>query len=93
MITTAAFVRVGKAYENMMVDLMATSEKLVERSRRTVMTATGVDYDAAAKAIEAAGRSVKTAIVMLKTGCSRADAQARLARAGGFVRTALEGPS
>jgi N-acetylmuramic acid 6-phosphate etherase len=34
----------GKVYENMMVDLMATSEKLVERSRRTVMTVTGVDY-------------------------------------------------
>src|SRR5262245_28137037 len=44
MITTAAFVRMGKAYENMMVDLMATSEKLVERSRRTVMLVTGVDY-------------------------------------------------
>jgi hypothetical protein len=55
----------GKAYANMMVDLMATSEKLVERSRRTVMTVAGVDYDAAARAIEAAGKSVKTAIVML----------------------------
>ena len=93
MITTAAFVRVGKAYENMMVDLMATSEKLVERSRRTVMTVTGVDYDAAARAIEAAGKSVKTAIVMLKLGCPRAEAEARLGRAGGFVRAALEGPA
>jgi N-acetylmuramic acid 6-phosphate etherase len=93
MITTAAFVRVGKAYENMMVDLMATSEKLVERSRRTVMTVAGVDYDAAAQAIEAAGKSVKTAIVMLKLGCPRAEAEARLKRAGGFVRAALEGPA
>ncbi len=90
MITTAAFVRMGKAYENMMVDLMATSEKLVERSRRTVMTVAGVDYDAAARAIEAAGKSVKTAIVMLKRGCSREDAEGRLAAAGGFVRAALE---
>jgi N-acetylmuramic acid 6-phosphate etherase len=93
MITTAAFVRIGKAYENMMVDLLATSQKLVERSRRTVMTATGADYEAAANAIDAAGRSVKTAIVMLKLGCSRADADARLARAGGFVRVALEAKS
>jgi len=92
MITTAAFVRAGKAYENRMVDLMATSEKLVERSRRTVMTVAGVDYESAAKAIEAAGRSVKTAIVMLKLRCARAEAEARLARAGGFVRAALEGP-
>ena len=90
MITTAAFVRIGKVYENMMVDLMATSEKLVERSRRTVMTVAGVDYDTAAEAIAGAGKSVKTAIVMLKLGCSRAEAESRLARSGGFVRAALE---
>jgi N-acetylmuramic acid 6-phosphate etherase len=89
MITTAAFVRLGKAYENMMVDLMATSEKLVERSRRTVMTVTGADRDTAARVIEEAGGSVKTAIVMLQRGCPRAEAEARLARAGGFVRAAL----
>ncbi|HEY3217136.1 MAG TPA: N-acetylmuramic acid 6-phosphate etherase [Candidatus Eisenbacteria bacterium] len=90
MITTAAFVQAGKAYENMMVDLMATSEKLVERSRRTVMTVTGVDYATAARAITDAGRSVKTAIVMLKLGCSREEAESRLRRAHGFVRAALE---
>ena len=80
MITTAAFVRMGKVYENMMVD-----------SRRTVMTVTGVDYDAAATAIAAAGKSVKTAIVMLKLGCTREEAESRLASAKGFVRAALEG--
>ncbi len=90
MITTAAFVRTGKVYENMMVDLMATSEKLVQRSRRTVMTVTGCDHDTAAAAIEAAGKSVKTAIVMLKVGCDRAEAERRLAAAGGFVRAALD---
>jgi N-acetylmuramic acid 6-phosphate etherase len=74
----------------MMVDLMATSEKLVERSRRTVMTVAGVDHDTAGRAIAAAGRSVKTAIVMLKLGCARTEAEARLARANGFVRAALE---
>ena len=90
MITTAAFVRMGKAYENMMVDLMATSEKLVERSLRTVMTVAEVDRDTAARAIESAGKRVKTAIVMLKLGCAREEAEARLERAGGFVRRALE---
>ena len=93
MITTAAFVRSGKVYENMMVDLTASSEKLVERSRRTVMTVTGVDYDAAARALEAAGKSVKTAIVMLERRCTREEAEARLARARGFVRAALEEPA
>jgi N-acetylmuramic acid 6-phosphate etherase len=91
MITTTAFVRSGKVYENMMVDLMATSEKLVERSRRTVMTVAGVDYDTAARAIADAGKSVKTAIVMLKLGCSRVDAESRLEQANGFVRRALAG--
>jgi N-acetylmuramic acid 6-phosphate etherase len=89
MITTAAFVRLGKVYENMMVDLMATSQKLVERSRRTVMAVTGLEYDQAARAIDAAGKSVKTAIVMVKLGCTRDQAEARLAQADGFVRAAL----
>ena len=90
MISTAAFVRSGKAYENMMVDLNSSSQKLVERSRRTVMTVTGVSYDEAARAIEAAGRHVKTAIVMLKRGCSREEAERLLLRTGGFVRRAIE---
>jgi N-acetylmuramic acid 6-phosphate etherase len=92
MITTAAFVRMGKAYENMMVDLMATSEKLVERSLRTVMTVAGVGREQASRAIGNAGGSVKTAIVMLKLGCGRDLAEARLRDAGGFVRGALEAP-
>ncbi len=91
MITTTAFAQSGKIYENMMVDLMATSLKLVERSRRTVMTVTGCDYESAARAIEAAGKSVKTAIVMQKLGVTREAAEARLASARGFVRAALQG--
>ncbi len=90
MISTAAFVRTGKAYENMMVDLTASSQKLVERSRRTVMTVTGVTYDEAAKALDAAGRSVKTAIVMIERGCPRAEAESRLEVTNGFVRRAIE---
>ena len=89
MLSTASFVRVGKVYENMMVDLLANSQKLVERGRRTVMTVTGVDYNTAAHLIEAAGKSVKTAIVMQKRGCSRQEAERRLADAEGFVRAAL----
>ena len=90
MISTAAFVRSGKVYENMMVDLKASSQKLVERSRRTVMSVTGVEYDVAAKAIEAAGKHVKTAIVMLKRRCSRDEAERLLLRTNGFVRRAIE---
>ena len=54
------------------------------------MTVAGVDYETAGKAIAAADRSVKTAIVMLKLGCARPEAEARLDRAHGFVRAAIE---
>jgi N-acetylmuramic acid 6-phosphate etherase len=91
MLTTASYLRMGKAYENMMVDLMANSEKLVERGRRTVMTVTGCTYEAAAAAIAAAGGRVKTALVMLATGVSRDEAERRLTRAEGFVRQAIAG--
>ncbi len=89
MLSTSAFMRVGKAYQNMMVDLLANSQKLVERGRRTVMTATGCDYAQAGHAIEAAGKSVKLAIVMLKLKCSCDEAEKRLAAADGFVRVAV----
>ncbi|MGB6649866.1 MAG: N-acetylmuramic acid 6-phosphate etherase, partial [Bacteroidota bacterium] len=44
MVTTTAMVRLGKVYENMMVDLQLTNNKLVERAKRIIMLATGVDY-------------------------------------------------
>jgi N-acetylmuramic acid 6-phosphate etherase len=90
LITTTAFVLLGKTYENMMVDLMATSAKLRERGKRVVMTVTGVDYDRAAAALEASGGSVKLAIAMILTGLDAEGAQALLDRAGGFVRRAVE---
>ena len=91
MITTATMIRLGKIYENMMVDLLATSQKLVERGRRTLMTVTGLDYEAACARLDAAGGSVKVAIVMTLAGVDDAEARARLERAGGFVRRALAG--
>ena len=91
MLSTAAMIRLGKVYENMMVDLQLTNLKLVERARRVVMIAAGVDYDEAGRAIDAAGGHVKTAIVTLLAGVDVADARARLQRGGGFVRLAIEG--
>jgi len=82
-------VRMGKVYENMMVDLQLTNNKLVERARRIVMMATGVDYDSAAETLRKADGHVKTAIVMLKTGADAEEARRRVAGAGGFVRGAL----
>ena len=48
MITTAAMIRLGKVYENMMIDLQLTNQKLKERAKRIVMTITGIGYEAAA---------------------------------------------
>jgi N-acetylmuramic acid 6-phosphate etherase len=89
MITTTVFVRLGKTYENMMVDLMGTSAKLRERSKRVVMTVTGVDYDAATAALAEAHGSVKTALVMILAGVGAPEARARLRSADGFVRRAV----
>ena len=91
MISTATMVRLGKVYENMMVDLQMTNLKLVERSKRIVMTATGVGYDAASDALDAAGGHVKTALVMLLTGVDAEAARQRIRRGGGFVRHAIAG--
>jgi N-acetylmuramic acid 6-phosphate etherase len=90
MISTAAMVRMGKVYRNMMVDLLATSEKLRQRSVRVIMLATGCSYEEAARVLKRAGGSVKIAIVMILKGVTRREAARLLKRAGGFVRGALE---
>ena len=91
MLTTATMVRMGKVYENMMVDLQMSAQKLVERSRRTVMIVTGVSYEAATAALESAGGHVKTALVMILAGVDCSEAHHRLDRANGFVRVAIAG--
>ena len=91
MITTTAMIRLGKVYENMMIDLQMTNKKLVERARRVVMTITGVSYNEAGKCLTDAKGHVKTAIVMIKAKVNYDEATARLKRANGFVRAAIEG--
>jgi N-acetylmuramic acid 6-phosphate etherase len=75
----------------MMVDLQLTNRKLVERSKRIVMMATGADYDTAHDTLEKAGGHVKTAIVMILANVPAGEAKARIARANGFVRGAIAG--
>lgn len=90
MITTAAMIRLGKVYENMMIDLQMTNKKLVERSKRIVMTVTGVSYEEAAGVLQEARGHVKTALVMILAGVDAPEARRRLEAAGGFVRRALD---
>ncbi len=90
MITTAVMILQGKVYENMMVDLQMTNKKLEERSKKIVMTITGVDYDKAEEVLAQAGGHVKTAVVMIKAGVTAEAAKKRLDGAHGFVRRAIE---
>jgi N-acetylmuramic acid 6-phosphate etherase len=90
MISTCAMIKLGKVFENMMVDLMATSRKLVERSKRVIMIVTGVDYDTAKEHLKKADGSVKKAIVMIEAGADARTAEKLLAGSSGFVRKALE---
>ena len=91
MLTTASMIRMGKVYENMMIDLQMTNAKLVERAKRIIMTVTGADYASASAALAASGGHVKTALVMLMAGATREQASARLDAARGFVRYAIQG--
>jgi N-acetylmuramic acid 6-phosphate etherase len=89
MISTISMVRLGKTFDNLMVDVVATNEKLRARVRRIVMTATGAAQPAVDEALAAAGGSAKVAIVMLLGGIDVDTARARLAAASGNIRTAL----
>ena len=89
MITTGAMIRLGKTYGNLMVDLRATNNKLKDRSERIVIEVCGVTREKARELLEAADKSVKTAIVMHKLGVDRDGALAALEQAGGVIRRAI----
>ncbi len=90
--TTAAMVRLGKAYENLMVDLRQTSAKLADRARRIVTTVTGADAAEVERLLAESGGEVKTAIVMSLGGLDAPRARRVLAKAGGQVRRAVASP-
>jgi N-acetylmuramic acid 6-phosphate etherase len=91
MITTSAMVRWGKTYENLMVDVAPTSQKLVERARGLVMELASVDYEQAAVLLDQTGSRVKPAVIMARSGVSLEEADRRLELAAGRLRLALEG--
>ena len=90
MISTATMVGCGKAYQNLMVDVMQTNEKLVVRAQNIVMEATGCDRETAAEKIAIAGGNAKTAITMILADCGLEEARERLAKAKGHVREAIK---
>ena len=89
MISTGSMVGIGKAYQNLMVDVQQTNNKLVVRAQNITMAATGCTRDEAAAALHEANGSAKVAIVMLLTKVSAKEAQNQLDAAQGHVRDAL----
>lgn len=89
MLTTAAFVRLGKVYRNLMVDVQASNIKLKARAVRILCQATGMDEARAKRLLPRVNWEVKTAIVMQLAGVNAAEARRRLKEAKGFVREAI----
>jgi N-acetylmuramic acid 6-phosphate etherase len=87
-ISTITMVRLGKTYDNLMVDVQATNEKLRHRVHRIVATATGATREAVDEALASAEGNAKVAIVMLLAGIDASAARERLADAAGNVRSA-----
>ena len=92
MLTTGAMIRLGKTWGNLMVDLQATNLKLKDRSERILIESCGLSRDAARIVLEAAGGSVKVAIVMQKAGVDRGEATRRIHEAGGLIRRVIGDP-
>lgn len=90
MISTASMVGIGKAYENLMVDVKQSNEKLVVRAQNITMEATGCTRGEAEAALKQAGGHVKTAVTMLIMECGAAEAEDKLSGAGGKIKEALK---
>ncbi len=90
MLTTVSMIKLGKVYDNLMVDVHASNTKLIERSIRIVQAVTGVDAAVAEATLAQAGGQAKLAIVMLSEELNATDADALLERHSGFLRSILD---
>ncbi len=89
MFTTGAMIRLGKVYENVMVDLQLTNKKLEERAKRIVMMLAKINYEEAEEMLDQADDHVKTALLMALSGLSKDEAVRKLQESDGFIRKAL----
>lgn len=90
MLSTASMIRIGKTYQNLMVDVRTSNEKLLARAVRIVIQATDCPEQVAEEALAHTGNDVKLAILTILTGKDVEDARAAMTGAGGFLRRALE---
>lgn len=89
MLTTATMIKLGKTYQNLMVDLTPTNKKLQDRVIRIIMKATDASHQSVEKVFDASGNKPKTTIVMLLTGCSMEQAEKALEEGNGIIRKAV----
>jgi N-acetylmuramic acid 6-phosphate etherase len=89
MLSTAAMVRLGHVYENLMIDMVLTNHKLRQRGLRILSEASGADSSAAEHALRQSGHDLRVALTMLKNGVDAKGARARLTLAKGNLRQAL----
>ena len=90
MLSTASMIRIGKSYQNLMVDVNASNEKLRARAVRIVMQATGCEQALAESSLKQANSSAKLAILMILTGKGVDQAAQLLAENNGFLRASVE---
>ena len=90
MLTTIAMIKLGKVYNNLMVDVQAWNAKLVDRAKRIIMEVTGIDYDAAGEFLEEANGRAKVAIVMIEKQVDAETAIQLLADNNEFLRYVIE---
>lgn len=90
MLSTGTMIKLGKVYENLMVDVEPTNLKLVERSKRIVMEAAGVEEDVATEYLKDTDYDVKLSILMIKGGLDKNTAKDLLHKTKGHIRKALE---
>jgi len=89
MLSTISMIKIGKVYKNIMVDMIPSNAKLVNRALGQIMTLTGVDAATAEKALRESGNHVKTAVLMIKRGLSAEAAKQLLAESEDNLRQAL----
>ena len=90
MLSTGTMIKLGKVYGNLMVDVKATNEKLVERAKRIVCEATGVERGQAEKTLKETNFDVKLAIFMILSGLNINDAKEKLSKNKGYIAKAME---
>ena len=90
MISTTTMISMGKVYGNLMVDLMAVNEKLVDRGARIIKKITGESYEKSLETLIKANKSVKIAIVMIVKSCDAIEAKNQLDNANGMLRKVIK---